>query len=172
MWNQGRNIHVAHGGDGLKQDTVNLLTVAPNVGEIENMWCFSSRDEAIHPSVLLLLQVQSEQADCYHDSKALDFICLCLQIQEEKSWASSGIKVARIPDVIPVDYGCIATCIASNKHFPMDESGAVGVVYLVGTKYKQVVLCVEGNVTNIVPLQDVPTHLAAIKVQRAEYKKA
>lgn len=169
VWSQGRRVHIVH-GENLEQDSVDLPTIAPhlNLEKIEKIWCIPSLDEDMYPSILLLVQLQPKEADYNRDFGALDFICLLVRLHGDKSsWNSKGIKVVRVPDVVPLDYGCIATCVASHRCSSIEESsGALmrGVVFVVGTKYKQVVLCEGGSVTHVIPLQDIPRHVIAIKV--------
>lgn len=170
LWNQGSRVHIVR-CENSEQHSVDLLTIAPhsNMEKIERIWCISSVDEDRYPSILLLVQLQPKEADYNRDFGALDFICLRVRLHGDKSlWNSKGIKVVRVPDVIPLDYGCIATCVASHRCSPVIEesSGGLvrGVVFVVGTKYQQVVLCEEGNVTHVIPLQDIPRHVVAIKV--------
>ena len=165
VWSQGRCVHMVH-GETLKQDSVDLLTITHNLNMegIENMWCFPGNDEKGHSTLLLLVQLKLKEK---RDFGYLDFLCLRVQLQEDKLRSSLGTKFTRVPDAISLDYGCIATCVTHHKYYPIEESsGAMlkGVVFLVGTKYRQVVLCENRRVTHVIPLQDIPRHVVAIKV--------
>lgn len=169
VWEQGRYVHIVH-GENLDQDAVDLLTVEPHLKmeRIANMWCVPSKDDDGYPSILLLVQIQLKETDLHMEFGGLDFICLQVRLQEARLKISPNVRVVRVANVIPSDYGCIATCVASHKRFPIEESsGAMleGVVFLVGTKYQQVVLCEEGTLTHVIPLQDIPRHVIAVEVK-------
>lgn len=171
VWHKGTCVHVVH-GENLERDSVDLtrLVLHTKVEKIENMWCFSSTDEDGYSLVLLLLQLQLRDApDFQREFGNMDFICLEVRLQEDTLLCSSGFKVLQVPSVIPSDYGCMATCVASHKRFPIEEgSGAMleGVVFLVGTKYEQVVVCEDRNVIHVITLQDIPRHVVAVKVHK------
>lgn len=161
VWNQGRSVHLVH-GENLEQDSVDLLTITHNLNleRIENMWCVPGNDRNGHPTPLLLVQLRLKEK---RDFGYFDFLCLQVQLQDDKLRGSLGTKIKRVPDAIPLEYGCIAMCVTCHTE---ESSGAMleGVVFLVGTKYQQVVLCENGRVTHVIPLQDIPRHVVAIKV--------
>ena len=170
VWQQGLCVHIVC-GEKLEHEVVDILTLVPSNHEVEkirNLWCVPDRDQDGRPSILLMLQLQLKEADYPREFGDLDWMCVRAQLHKDAVWESSGVKAVRVASVIPSDYGCIATCVIALRHLAFGGSSGVtveGVVYAVGTQYQQVVLFEGGRVRHVIPLQDIPQHVVAVKVR-------
>ena len=171
VWKQDTKVHIVH-GEGMKQSTVDIESVSPrlSLNRIRNMWCMMSSSSEGTPSVLLLLQLLLKGADHSREFGAREWMCLRVQLPEGDFdfFPNRAATARRTRDVIPSDYGCIAKCISTHKEFSVDGvSGAVveRTIFAVGTEYRQVVLISDGVVKNVIPLEDAPQRVLAVKVR-------
>lgn len=177
VWTEGTYVHMVRGARMEQEVSIDLRTTAPEVKveRIGRLWCVTSIDENDRSCVLLLMQLLLKETD-HHLTEfgtARKWMCLEVQLQEANLSLNfdplvvSGTKACRVPDVIPSDYGCVATCVAPHKSVHFDvTTGALleRVQFLVGTEYQQVVMIEGGAVSHVIPLQYTPRQVTAVKV--------
>ena len=173
-WQQGTHVHIVHGPNMEMKVVVDVQDMAPlriTFKRIQNMWCILSCDTDGCPIVLLLIQLlltaAAEENTGSREFGGLEWMCLQVRLQDDMLLGLPGTKTTKIPNLVPSDYGITATCITSHKSFRVDDStGDIqeSLVFLVGTKYQQVVLIEDGTVRAVIPLLNVPRHIVAVKV--------
>ncbi len=164
VWKKGMCVHIVHGPE-LEQMSLNLQTIFPDlkINEITRMWSFNDLEGRYLNSILLFVQISLKEAISLGEFGKCEWLCLKVQLQDKFTEVA-----VRVPDLVPFNYGYIATCIAALSSLCVDKkSGAMieRMVFLIGTEYQQVVVIESGAVRSVVPLQYVPYQLVAMKVR-------
>ena len=90
---------------------------------------------------------------------------LCLQVVAVSE--SGDLQVTRLSDsLVPSDYGFIATCIALNRSYSVNDSGEIfsKFQFVVGTSYQQVVVFENGAMLHCIPMQCTPERIYTMEV--------
>lgn len=173
VWQQATHVHIVHGPNMEMKMAVDVQEMAPphlTFKRIQDMWCILSGDTDGCPIVLLLVQLlllTGTENSGSREFGGLEWMCLQVRLQDDMWLGLPGTKVTKIPNLVPSDYGCIATCITSHKCFRVEEStGGVqeSLVFVVGTRYQQVVLIEDRTVKTVIPLLNTPHRVVAVKV--------
>lgn len=173
VWQQATHVHIVHGQNMEVKMVVDVQKMAPHhltLKGIQNMWCILSDDTDGCPIVLLLVQLlllTGAESSNSREFGGLEWMCLQVRLQDDMLLGLPGMKTTKIPNLVPSDYGCIATCITSHKSFRVDHStGAMreSLLFVVGTRYQQVVLIEDGTVRSVISLLTLPQHIVAVKV--------
>ena len=171
IWTEGTNIHIVC-GPKYSQTFIDLQTIATDLelNKVERMWCYCAEEDIPPQSFFLLIKLLLKKTKYMQEFGAKEWMCLKVEVQGNLplDLIPFGAEAVQIPDLIPSHYGCIATCIASHRHFCIDgTSGAMleKTVFIVGTELQQVVIIEEGALRHAIPIHFTPRHVVAMQVR-------
>ena len=176
LWKQGATVHIVH-GPNLEQVCVTVRRPGVAVERVRKMWCVQGRaggggSEGGNVCVLLMLQLVLKEGggNRYREFGEREWMCLEVTLKDGSRQMDcfQTLEAKRIPNLIPADYGYIASCVVPYWCSEMDDGYRGGLVerlgFAVGTEYQQVVLVEGGRMKQVISLQDTPQHIVPLKV--------